>query len=88
MAIARKPHRSPAPAAGTETEIEALINRGGSPSGTAAEEEKPAAVPIMLRVPKAMLDQIEAALKVRPVKLPRHTWILEAIHEKLTRENR
>ena len=81
MAIARKPNRKVAPA----VDVEALINRGGSPGGTAAREGR--TTPILLRIPAAMMERLDTALKGRPVKLPRHTWILEAIHEKLTRES-
>ena len=86
MAISRKPQRSPA-ASADETKIQQLINRGGSPTGE-PEGETPTKVstPILLRIPGEMLAQIEAALNARPVRLPRHTWILEAIYEKLTRE--
>jgi len=81
MAIARKPNRTAPPA----VDVDALIGRGGSPAGN-AEEGKPAA--ILLRIPPDLMARLEASLKGRPVKLPRHTWILEAIHEKLTREAR
>lgn len=81
MAITRKPRRSPAPA----VDVEALINRGGSPTGTESESTKP--TPILLRVPLDMLQRIDANLKTRPVRVPRHTWILEAIYEKLNRDN-
>jgi len=77
MAIARKPKRKP-------VDVDALIQRGGSPGSTRREDAR--ATPILLRLPPEMLERLEAALKSRPVKLPRHTWILEAIHEKLTRE--
>ena len=80
MAITRKPRRSPAPA----VDIEALIKRGGSPTGDEGDSAKPS--PILLRVPSDMLQRIDASLKTRPIKVPRHTWILEAIHEKLSRE--
>lgn len=82
MAITGKPHR-PDPA----VDVDALINRGGSPGG-APPEEAPgkAASTILLRLPPELLEQVDTALKARPVKLPRHTWILEAIHEKLSRE--
>jgi hypothetical protein len=78
MAITGKPHR-PDPA----VDVDALINRGGSPP-----EEAPGKTSstILLRLPTGLLEQVDAALKARPVKLPRHTWILEAIHEKLSRE--
>lgn len=83
MAIARKPRRP----AGQAVDIDALINRGGTPSGTPGEAERPVkASPILLRIPAGMLERIDAILKARPVKVPRHTWILEAIHEKLARE--
>ena len=51
---------------------------------TARKPRPPA--PILVRVPAEMLGRIEAALKGRPVRIPRHTWILEALHEKLARE--
>lgn len=82
MAITRKPQRSPAPA----VDVDALINRGGSPTGAAADDTESKTSPILLRVPSDMLERIDSALRGRPVRLPRHTWILEAIHEKLTRE--
>ena len=30
-----------------------------------------------------MLNEIDDALKKRPYRIPRHLWLLEAIHEKL-----
>ena len=83
MAIARKPQR---PAATATVDVDALINRGGSPTGTAGDEERGKTTPILLRIPADIMERLDAALKARPVRLPRHTWILEAIHEKLTRE--
>ena len=85
MAIARKPQRPSSTA--TAIDVAALISRGGSPSGTTTDALGKS-TPILLRIPADIMDRLDAALKARPVKLPRHTWILEAIHEKLTRENR
>jgi hypothetical protein len=84
MAITRKPRHSPAPA----VDVDALISRGGNPAGAAGPEgaQLKTATPILLRIPADMLALVDAALKARPIKLPRHTWILEAIHEKLTRD--
>lgn len=84
MAIARKPNRTSERA----VDVEALINRGGSAGRTAPEESQAKAAAILLRIPADMLERLDRVLKGRPVKLPRHTWILEAIHEKLTRELR
>lgn len=82
MAITRKPHPKPAPA----VDVEELINRGGSPTGTESEKADSKATPILLRIPSSIMEQLDTALKARPIRLPRHTWILEAIHEKLLRE--
>ena len=81
MSIARKPHRPAEPS----VDVDALINRGGSPTGTSAEAPTKT-TPILLRIPAEIMERLDTALKARPVRLPRHTWILEAIHEKLTRE--
>jgi hypothetical protein len=43
-------------------------------------------IPVTVRIPKAMLDEIEAFVKARPIKTARHTWLMEAIYEKWKRE--
>ena len=43
--------------------------------------------PIVLRLPTELLEQVDSLLKHRPVRLPRHTWILEAVYEKMKRES-
>jgi hypothetical protein len=84
MPITRKPNRT-ASAADPAIDIDALIHRGGgAPVGAAPAEAKP--TPILLRIPADLIARLDRALAGRPVKLPRHTWILDAIHEKLTRE--
>jgi len=32
-----------------------------------------------------MLKEIDKAVKTRPYRMPRHMWLLEAVHEKLMR---
>ncbi|MCB9352531.1 MAG: hypothetical protein H6573_34365 [Lewinellaceae bacterium] len=69
--------------------VEALIMKGGS-SG-ALEEEGEEVISedlkrVQLRVPMSKLRQIDRMVKKRPGKLSRHTWIMEAIEEKLQRE--
>ena len=80
MAISPKP-KTKTSAAGVN--VDALIRKGGS---SAADNEKPQHAPIVLRLPSHMLDQIDALLKARPVRIPRHTWLLEAVYEKLARD--
>ena len=43
-------------------------------------------VPVTVRIPKSMLDDIEAFVEARPIKTARHTWLMEAIYEKWKRE--
>jgi hypothetical protein len=38
-----------------------------------------------LRLPASMLKEIDKAVKTRPYRMPRHMWLLEAVHEKLMR---
>jgi hypothetical protein len=52
---------------------------------TAAIKDDDQAV-LTIRVPAILRDQIDDALSVRQVKIPRNTWILEAVVEKLARE--
>ena len=83
MAIARKPKASIDIKSAAAVDINALIRKGGSVAGE-KEEGKP--TPILLRLPSEVLSQVDTALKSRRIKTPRHTWILEAIVEKLERE--
>lgn len=87
MAIARKPKKT---ADKSQVDVDALINKGGSvaklaestPPDEAATEKQ-----VALRVPVPMLAEIDNTVKQRAIRIPRHTWILEAIAEKLEREN-
>lgn len=80
MAISRKPK----PHIAHDAHVAALISKGGTPSSTGNSEESVSCV--VLRLPTEMLQQIDACVKARPIRIPRHTWLLEAIHEKLSRE--
>lgn len=73
MAVARKPRAA---------DPLALIEKGGSPAG--GRERR--ITPVALRVPSALLARLDAARRAAPVPLPRNTWILQAIAEKLGRE--
>jgi hypothetical protein len=42
--------------------------------------------PIVLRLPVPLLSKVDEVVKARPIRIPRHTWLLEAIWEKLERE--
>jgi len=52
-----------------------------------SRDKKNGTVTVSLRIPSAMLREIDRAVKRRPYKMPRHMWLLEAIHEKLSRSS-
>jgi hypothetical protein len=86
VAITRKP-KPAAMTAAPAVDVDALINKGGSvarETATPATANKPVAM--TLRVPGDLMIQVDQAVEVRRVKVPRHTWIIEAIVEKLERE--
>ncbi|NKD78123.1 hypothetical protein HEQ60_10170 [Haematospirillum sp. H1815] len=86
MAIARKPQKTEVRSG---VDVDALINKGGSVAQInqpASDGPSPAEKQVALRIPVNMLGSIESRLKKRTVRIPRHTWILEAIAEKLERE--
>ena len=41
---------------------------------------------LTVRVPQAIVSDIDSELQTRAVRVPRNTWILEAVVEKLDRE--
>ncbi|MBE9046719.1 hypothetical protein IQ255_20285 [Pleurocapsales cyanobacterium LEGE 10410] len=90
MSISKKPKTTPS--SQSEAEVQALIEKGGS----AARQEKKNnnkkqqkdIVPISLRLPRSFSERIETVLEKRALKVPRHTWLLEAIVEKLEREEK
>ncbi len=86
MAISRKPNRSSNNAAKT-VDVDALINKGGSIAGNDGDQSKDKIVPVILRVPDDILEKVDASVQARRIKTPRHTWLLEAILEKLERES-
>ena len=41
---------------------------------------------VVIRMPEPLLRALDGAVARRAVRIPRHTWLLEAIAEKLGRE--
>lgn len=82
MVLSRKPK-----SAAQETEIQALIEKGGSvPARQNADKTKAQAV--QLRIPKDAIAGIDQSIAARRIRIPRHMWLLEAIYEKLEREQK
>ncbi len=85
MAISRKPKQSSGTVA-KRVDVDALINKGGSVGGKNGGQET-GTVPVILRVPEDILGKVDASVQARRIKTPRHTWLLEAVLEKLERES-
>ncbi len=85
MSISKKPK---AKADTSEAEVQALISKGGSPASSSQGKKlgKKDIVPVTLRLPAELTRRIEVVLQKRAFKIPRHTWLLEAVIEKLERE--
>jgi hypothetical protein len=87
MAVTRRPKPAPSLTTAPTVDVEALINKGGSVAPTSEPSVaagKP--VPVVLRVPPDVLARVDQFVEARRVKVPRHTWLLEAVVEKLERE--
>jgi len=82
VAITRKPKLS-----GTAyLDVDALINKGGSQPTHHVSDDEDMSIAVVLRIPAPILKRVDVAVKARPIRTPRHTWLLEAIHEKLCSE--
>jgi hypothetical protein len=65
-------------------QVDAVIHRGGTPAASLASPDR--AVPVALRVPQGLLSSVDRLVRSRRIRVPRHSWILEAIQEKVDRE--
>lgn len=83
MAITRKPKAAAQSGAVSEQQIKQLISKGGS----IAQEENKTEKQVLVRIPPELLEQMDALAQARRVRTPRHTWILEALWEKVERES-
>ncbi|NEU14875.1 hypothetical protein G3T14_22725 [Methylobacterium sp. BTF04] len=86
MALSAKPTR---PVAKAADPVEAFISKGGSvPAEAVAAEKiaKGAQHPLKFPADTDLFDRLEVARKASVVRLPRNTWILQAIAEKLARD--
>jgi hypothetical protein len=85
MAIARKPKAAKRP---DEATVQQLISKGGSVAAPARPERVEAELsPVLLRLPSDMLAKVDAAVqRRRPVRISRQAWIIEALQQRLERE--
>lgn len=79
MPVARKPKS-----------VDDFIQAGGidPPKKPQATVTKTGTIqPLKLRLPQALLQQIDSAVEKRKPAPSRHQWILEALYEKIARES-
>jgi hypothetical protein len=94
MALSAKPTRPTPKTVEPADPIEAFIAKGGSvpqqaetPTVAAAEPTtKGAQHPLKFPADSDLFERLERARKGSAVRLPRNTWILQAIAEKLARD--
>ncbi|ACL63331.1 hypothetical protein [Methylobacterium nodulans] len=84
MALTARPVRpSPKPA----DDVDAFISKGGTvPAASAGDKPGKAAQHPLKFPPGDLFERLERAREASAVKLPRNTWILQAIAEKLERD--
>ena len=84
MALSAKPTRvTPKPA----DNVEAFISKGGSVPADATPKPTGKGAQHPLKFPEGdLFERLERARKSAAVQLPRNTWILQAIAEKLERD--
>lgn len=90
MALSRKPKKEKQNTI-QEDKVTELILKGGSSPDDIATTKKIVSEDeikfVQLRIPVSHLNNIDDLVKKRPGKLSRHTWIMEAIAEKINRDN-
>ena len=83
MTITRNPKGK---VSASEAQIATLIEKGGSTASQKTVAPAAQNMSVSLRIPGPLAERLDNALQDKLIRVPRHTWILEAIVEKLDRE--
>lgn len=67
-------------------DVDALINKGGSVASNTSKQQTKNEMLVNLRLPFDVIQQIDLVVSKRRIKTSRHTWLMEAIYEKLEKE--
>ena len=89
MALSRKP--SSRTKKDNDVDIDALIGKGGSVAPfkeTPMPDTAPAERSFSMKLPMPLSDRIDTLRKLRTIRVPRSTWVLEAVVEKLERDEK
>lgn len=85
MVISSKPKQKQEDSKVDKVDVDALINKGGSVASNANKQAKTEML-VNLRLPADVVQQIDAIVVKRRIKTSRHTWLMEAIYDKLEKE--
>ena len=85
MAVTRKPQPTKT-LDPSSIDGEAVIAKGGSVARHRDVTVDTPVKTIPLRLSVTLLEQIDRAVRAQPIKMPRNTWVLHAVLEKLERE--
>jgi hypothetical protein len=83
MPIRKKPQGIPA---ADERAVQAFIEKGGTTTSETTSEPEETFKKLQLRLLPSLITRIDRVLKKRTVAPSRHDWFLEAILEKLERD--
>ena len=88
MALSKKPKKKTTTTAKKEADIQAIINRGGSVSSSVPKQEPVVEkkMRLQLRLLPRQVELIDSLIDRGVFRKSRHSWILEAIEEKIQRE--
>jgi hypothetical protein len=91
MPVTRKPReeQTPPEPLPEDQAFQEYLSKGGSAAKTQAEAppSAPKDVKFTLHIPGALCQELDALRGVRPLKISRHQWVLEAILDKIQRES-
>ena len=87
MSVTRKPMDEPIPqeTSQEDSRFKQYLNKGGSAAKT--QPEAPKDRRFTLHIPGPLCQELDRVREGRPLKISRHQWVLEAILEKIQRQN-
>lgn len=86
MAVTRRPKDDQAPEGQLQDDpaFQHYLRKGGS--AAKPQQETPKDVRFTLHIPGSLCQELDQLRAARPLKISRHQWVLEAILEKIQRE--
>ncbi len=83
MAVSRKPSPTTNATAKQRRSHGTVATPG---TGAGADATNGGERQVVLRIPEDILNRVDSVVQRKAIRIPRHTWLLEAVVEKLERE--